>query len=78
MAASTAPQYLWIFGTRGNLYKIDNLGKPVVMEKNLQMGAGMAWTKGYNYFYLVDSLGDTIYKYNFDDENGLISKEITF
>lgn len=45
------------------------------MERNLQMGAGMAWTKNYTSFYLVDSSADRIYKYNFDAEKGLISKE---
>lgn len=58
---------------KGRLYKIENLGTPVVMETNLYCGAGMAWTKDYRKFYLVDSDIGIIYKYDFDSTYGTIA-----
>lgn len=59
---------------KGRVYKIENLGTPVVMEQNLHTGAGMAWTQDYKYFYLVESNKGIIYKYDFNLSNGTIGK----
>ncbi len=60
------------------LYRYDPDGKLHVMEKNIYISNGLAWSLDNKFFYYTDSVPRNIFRYDFDARSGEISNQRVF
>ncbi|MGX5819772.1 SMP-30/gluconolactonase/LRE family protein [Chitinophaga lutea] len=61
----------------GALYRLSPGVEPQIVQENVDISNGMAWTASGKYFYYTDSATRQIWRYDFDGVNGTISNRKT-
>ncbi len=56
----------------GNLYKLEN-GQISIMQADTKISNGLAWSADRKFFFFSDTLKYAVFKYDYDEKNGLIS-----
>ncbi len=57
----------------GELYRVTPKGKHEILESNMAIPNGLAWSVDCKYFYHIDSIAKSVFAYNYDAETSEIS-----
>ncbi len=57
----------------GELYRISSKGEIEILESNMAIPNGLAWSVDCEYFYHIDSIAKSVFAYDYDSETSEIS-----
>lgn len=57
---------------KGHLYRYDPDGSLTMMQAGIYISNGLTWSLDNRYFYYTDSMAHTIFRYDYDEQNGMI------
>lgn len=62
----------------GTLYRIDHDGSAQALVRNVGMSNGLDWSPDDRFFYYVDSLAQTVFRYDWDAQTGVPHDPVSF
>jgi len=65
-------------GKDGVLYRLDPSGRVTKWRSDIGISNTIAWSPDHRHFYFGDSLANTVWRFDYEQEGGNISNEIPF